>query len=805
MTVHQSTRAFGYEAFLAAHQRKEVLRFITCGSVDDGKSTLIGRLLHDTKQIFDDQVSALERDSRRHGTRGGELDLALLVDGLQAEREQGITIDVAYRFFSTERRSFIVADTPGHVQYTRNMATGASTAEVAVLLVDARKGLSPQTRRHALLVSMLGIRRVVLAVNKMDLIGWSQDRFEAIVAEFQAFAKDLRFTDVTGIPLSAANGDNVVLPGTAAPWYTGAPLLQYLEEVPAHVEEEVAPFRMAVQWVNRPNSDFRGFSGLIASGSVAVGDAVVVAPAGTPSTVARIYTYDGDLERAIAGQSVTLVLADEVDASRGSVITAAAQPPIVGDRLEVRLFWANETELTPGATYLAKVGTVTANAVVEAVRARIDTETGQGVPAGSLSANDIGDVTLSLDRKVAVDAYRQNRDTGSLILIDRATTDTAALGLVQKPQAAPQGGTKVETKTEAKAGAAPAGGGLLGSLKRLFRGSSLALAAGASLLALAGAPAPVKAQTLLNVSYDPTRELYRAIDAAFAKEWKAKTGETVTVRASHGGSGAQARSVIDGLPADVVTLALASDIDAIAARSKKLPADWQKRLPNNSTPYTSTIVFLVRKGNPKGIKDWDDLVKPGIQVITPNPKTSGGARWNYLAAYAYALSKSNNDDAKAKEFVTALFKNVPVLDTGARGATTTFVQRGLGDVLIAWENEAFLADEEFGKGKFDIVVPSISILAEPPVALIDANVDQKGTRRQAEAYLQFLYTPEAQRIIAKNFYRPRDEAAADKADLARFPKLKLVTIDGEFGGWAKAQKTHFDDGGVFDTILKARQ
>jgi sulfate adenylyltransferase subunit 1 len=423
-----------------------------------------------------------------------------------------------------------------------------------------------------------------------------------------------------------------------------------------------------------------------------------------------------------------------------------------------------------------------------------------------LSANDIGDVTLSLDRKVAVDAYRQNRDTGSLILIDRATTDTAALGLVQAPQVAPQAGMTTEApKTGATVEAAPAGGGLLGSLKRLFRGSSLALAAGASLLALAGAPAPAKAQTLLNVSYDPTRELYRAIDAAFAKEWKAKTGVTVTVRASHGGSGAQARSVIDGLPADVVTLALASDIDAIAARSKKLPADWQTRLPNNSTPYTSTIVFLVRKGNPKAIKDWDDLVKPGIQVITPNPKTSGGARWNYLAAYAYALARNANDDAKAKEFVTALFRNVPVLDTGARGATTTFVQRGLGDVLIAWENEAFLADEEFGKGKFDIVVPSLSILAEPPVALIDANVDQKGTRRQAEAYLQFLYTPEAQRLIAKNFYRPRDESAAAKEDLARFPKLKLVTIDDTFGGWAKAQKTHFDDGGVFDAILKSRQ
>ncbi|MDN3624914.1 sulfate ABC transporter substrate-binding protein [Methylobacterium isbiliense] len=329
--------------------------------------------------------------------------------------------------------------------------------------------------------------------------------------------------------------------------------------------------------------------------------------------------------------------------------------------------------------------------------------------------------------------------------------------------------------------------------------------AGAALLAGA-APSPVQAQkVLLNVSYDPTRELYRAIDAAFAAEWKQKTGETLTVRASHGGSGAQARAVIDGLPADVVTLALASDIDAIAARSKKIPADWQTRLPYNSTPYTSTIVFLVRQGNPKGIKDWDDLVKPGIQVITPNPKTSGGARWNYLAAYAYGLAQNGNDDEKARAFVGALFKNVPVLDTGARGSTTTFVQRGIGDVLIAWENEAFLADEEFGKGKFDIVVPSLSILAEPPVTIVDGNVDQKGTRAAAEAYLQFLYTPRAQAIIAKHFYRPRDESAAAKEDLARFPKLKLVTIDGAFGGWAKAQKTHFDDGGVFDSLLKARQ
>ncbi|ACA19795.1 sulfate adenylyltransferase, large subunit [Methylobacterium sp. 4-46] len=798
MTVHQSTRAFGYEAFLAAHQRKEVLRFIACGSVDDGKSTLIGRLLHDTKQIFDDQVTALERDSRRHGTRGGEIDLALLVDGLQAEREQGITIDVAYRFFSTERRSFIVADTPGHEQYTRNMATGASTADVAVLLVDARKGLSRQTRRHALLVSMLGIRRVVLAVNKMDLIGWSETRFEAIAGEFRAFAAPLGFADVTAIPLSAANGDNVVLPGAAAPWYAGPPLLQHLEEVPAHAEEEAAPFRMAVQWVNRPNPDFRGFSGMIASGRVAPGDAVALLPSGQASTIARIFTADGDLDEAVAGQSVTLVLADERDASRGSVIAAAGAPPRVADRLDVRLFWARESEVAAGATLIAKIGTATANATVERIVSRIDPETGLSEPAERLAVNDIGDVVLSLDRPVAVDAYRENRDTGSLILIDRDSTDTAALGLVQVP-------AQVSAQGPARDPVAARRGGFLSGLRRLFGAKGLALLAGAALLGLA-APARVEAQAvLLNVSYDPTRELYRAIDAAFAAEWKQKTGESVTVRASHGGSGAQARAVIDGLPADVVTLALASDIDAIAARTGKIPADWQKRLPHNATPYTSTIVFLVRKGNPKAIKDWNDLVRPGIQVITPNPKTSGGARWNYLAAYAYGLAQNGNDDARAKAFVAALFKNVPVLDTGARGATTTFVQRGLGDVLIAWENEAFLADEEFGKGKFDIVVPSLSILAEPPVALVDGNVDQKGTRRQAEAYLQFLYGKQAQALIAKNFYRPRDESAAAKEDLARFPKLKLVTIDDTFGGWGKAQKTHFDDGGVFDAILKARQ
>ncbi|MBB2963682.1 sulfate adenylyltransferase subunit CysN [Methylobacterium sp. R2-1] len=466
MTIHQSPEAFGYEAFLHKHQNKEVLRFITCGSVDDGKSTLIGRLLHDTKQIFDDQVTALQRDSRKHGTQGGEVDLALLVDGLQAEREQGITIDVAYRFFSTERRSFIVADTPGHEQYTRNMATGASTADVAVILVDARHGLTRQTRRHALLVSLLGIHRVALAINKMDLVGWSQDKFEAIVSGFQAFAAPLNFSEVRAIPLSAKNGDNVVLPGTAATWYDGVPLLRYLEEVPVKSEERAAAFRMPVQWVNRPNSDFRGFSGLIASGTVAPGDAVTVAPSGKTSTIARIFTADGDLERASEGQSVTLVLADEVDASRGAVIATSDAPLTLTDSLDVRLFWAAETDLAPGASLWAKVGTQTVNAVVKAVHRRIDPETGQAGPAEKLAVNDIGDVTLTLDRQIAIDPYVENRDTGSLILIDRETTDTAALGLVQTVVATAKASAPSATTSQESARS----GGLLAGLKRLFGG-----------------------------------------------------------------------------------------------------------------------------------------------------------------------------------------------------------------------------------------------------------------------------------------------------------------------------------------------
>jgi sulfate transport system substrate-binding protein len=319
-------------------------------------------------------------------------------------------------------------------------------------------------------------------------------------------------------------------------------------------------------------------------------------------------------------------------------------------------------------------------------------------------------------------------------------------------------------------------------------------------LVLAGWQTALADTTLLNASYDPTRELYQEFNAAFAKHWKDKTGETVSIKQSHGGSGKQARSVIDGLEADVVTLALAYDIDAIAEKTKKLPADWQKRLPHNSSPYTSTIVFLVHKGNPKGIKDWGDLIKPGISVVTPNPKTSGGARWNYLAAWAWALKQPGGNEEKAKAFVKALYKNVPVLDSGARGSTNTFVQRGIGDVLLAWENEAFLAINELGPDKFEIVVPSLSILAEPPVTVVDGNAKKHGTLEVAKAYLEYLYSPVGQKLAAKHYYRPVKPELADPDDLKRFPKLDLITVNDVFGGWQKAQKTHFADGGVFDQI-----
>ena len=332
------------------------------------------------------------------------------------------------------------------------------------------------------------------------------------------------------------------------------------------------------------------------------------------------------------------------------------------------------------------------------------------------------------------------------------------------------------------------------SVSRFTRSALLAVAIGAAAFATLA-----KDITLLNVSYDPTREFYVEYNAAFAKYWKAKTGDVVSVRQSHGGSGKQARSVIDGIDADVVTLALAYDIDEIAARAKMLPTDWQKRLKNNSAPYTSTYVFLVRKGNPKGIKNWDDLIKPGVGVITANPKTSGGARWGYLAAYGFALKQPGGSEAKAQEFVTRLFKNVPVLDSGARGSTVTFAERGIGDVLLAWENEAHLALKEFGVDKFDIVYPPLSILAEPPVSVVDKVVDKKGTRDVAQAYLEYLYSPQGQEIAARNYYRPIDPAIVAKYE-KNFPKINLFTIDAVFGGWTKAQKTHFADGGVFDKI-----
>ncbi|MDX0403840.1 sulfate ABC transporter substrate-binding protein [Sinorhizobium medicae] len=340
------------------------------------------------------------------------------------------------------------------------------------------------------------------------------------------------------------------------------------------------------------------------------------------------------------------------------------------------------------------------------------------------------------------------------------------------------------------------------SSNRLAGIAKLALVVGSLQLGLVGlAHADT---TILNVSYDPTRELYKEFNAAFAEKWRADTGETVTIQTSHGGSGKQARSVIDGLEADVVTLALEADIDAIARESGKIPADWKTRLDNNSSPYTSTIVFLVRKGNPKGIKDWGDLVREDVQVITPNPKTSGGARWNFLAAWAWARAANNGDDTKAQEYVTQLFKHVPVLDTGARGATTTFVQRGLGDVLLAWENEAYLSLEELGPDNFDIVTPSISIKAEPPVALVDGNVERKGTRKVAEAYLDYLYSDAGQKIAAKHYYRPFKPEAADPEDTARFKELKLVTIN-DFGGWKEAQPKFFGDGGIFDQIYRPGQ
>ena len=421
----------GVVEYLAAHERKSLLRFITCGSVDDGKSTLIGRLLYEAQGIFDDQLAALEADSRRVGTQGGELDLALLLDGLAAEREQGITIDVAYRYFSTEKRKFIIADTPGHEQYTRNMVTGASNADAAVILVDARKGVLTQTRRHSHVVSLLGIRHVVFAVNKMDLVGFDETAFRAIEAACRSLARKLELADPLCIPVSALRGDNVLSASEAMPWFAGPALMEYLEGV--EVDEDrmrAAPFRFPVQWVNRPDLDFRGFAGTIAGGAVRTGDRVVVLPSGRASTVARIVTYDGDLDLAVAGQAVTLVLADEIDVSRGDMIAHAGAPPRVNDALQATVVWMAEAPLLRGRDYLMRIGARTVTATAAPLKHKLDVETLEHVPARQLTLNEIGVVDLELDRPVAWDAYRDNRDTGGFILIDRLTNGTVGAGMV---------------------------------------------------------------------------------------------------------------------------------------------------------------------------------------------------------------------------------------------------------------------------------------------------------------------------------------------------------------------------------------
>jgi len=419
------------EAYLEAHQHKGMLRFITCGSVDDGKSTLIGRLLYESKLIFEDQLAALEADSKKVGTQGEELDLALLVDGLAAEREQGITIDVAYRFFSTDRRKFIVADTPGHEQYTRNMATGASTADLAVILIDARKGVLPQTRRHSYIVSLLGIRHVVLAVNKMDAVGYGHEVFEAIVGEYRDFARKLGFDDVTAIPLSALRGDNVTESSSNTPWYYGPSLMQHLETVEIERDLRHRAFRLPVQWVNRPNQDFRGFAGTIAGGTVSPGDEVRVLPSGRQSRIARIVTQDGDLDQAIAGQSVTVTLEDEIDVIRGDVIAGAKAPPAVADQFQVTLIWMHEEPMLPGRPYLMKLGPRTVTASVTDLRHKVNVNTLEHVAAKQLELNEIGLCNLSTDRPIAFDPYEENRDTGGFVFIDKLTNDTVGAGLIR--------------------------------------------------------------------------------------------------------------------------------------------------------------------------------------------------------------------------------------------------------------------------------------------------------------------------------------------------------------------------------------
>jgi bifunctional enzyme CysN/CysC len=419
------------DTYLVQHQNKSLLRFITCGSVDDGKSTLIGRLLYDSKMIFEDQLAALEADSKRVGTQGQEIDFALLVDGLAAEREQGITIDVAYRFFSTEKRKFIVADTPGHEQYTRNMVTGASTADLAVILIDARKGVLTQTRRHSYLAHLIGIRNLVLAVNKMDLIGYDRAKYDAIVADYRAFATSIGIDAFTPMPISGFKGDNITSPSTNTPWYTGPTLMTHLETVALDVTSDQAkPFRMPVQWVNRPNLDFRGFSGLIATGTVKPGDAVRVLPSGKTSSVTRVVTMDGDLARGVAAQSVTLTFADEIDCSRGDVIAAADNPPEVADQFEATIVWMADEALLPGRPYWLKLGTQMVSATVQPPKYQINVNTMEQLAAKTLELNAIGVATFSTDKPIVFEPYANNRTLGGFILIDKINNATVAAGMI---------------------------------------------------------------------------------------------------------------------------------------------------------------------------------------------------------------------------------------------------------------------------------------------------------------------------------------------------------------------------------------
>lgn len=420
-------------AYLKLHEEKDLLRFITCGSVDDGKSTLIGRLLYESKALFEDQMSALEAESRKFGTQGENLDFALLVDGLSAEREQGITIDVAYRFFSTDKRKFIVADTPGHEQYTRNMATGASTADLAILLIDARRGVLTQTRRHSLIVSLLGVRRVVLAVNKMDLVDWSEDRFNEILAEYRAFAREIGLEEIQAIPLSALRGDNIMHPSLAMPWYEGPTLMGHLEAVSVASDLQERPFRMAVQRVSRPNLDFRGFCGRLASGVVRPGDRVRAMPSGVESRVKEIVTYRDSRPDAVAGESVTLTLEDEIDVSRGDVLCAAAAPMEAADRFVTRLLWMSPEALKPGRDYLLKIGARTVTATISKPRYKIDVNTQAHLEADQLELNEIGLCEIRLDRPIAFERYAANREMGGFILIDRLSNATTAMGLIDEP------------------------------------------------------------------------------------------------------------------------------------------------------------------------------------------------------------------------------------------------------------------------------------------------------------------------------------------------------------------------------------